>query len=150
MSPNLAFWVFAYGLTLTAIAIALKGIWYARHGELIKHRKAMVFACNLILFFVVSYVFKMFFLGREDKSEWSQAYLVTLYIHESLIGGMLICGTWARVLAQKMGADFSADPDEGLLKLRGRHARMGKLTVGFATAGLVTAAVVLYGMFARA
>ena len=150
MNVNLAFWVFAYALTLLSIIIAFSGVGAAKKGDFETHRKRMTLACNLILFFVLSYVVKMFALGREDKSQWTTIYLVVLYIHETLIGGMLVSGTISRVLAYKFRDSLSGDTVSPLdIKRRKTHARAGKMCIMFAISALITAAVVLYGMFVR-
>lgn len=150
MNVNLAFWVFAYALTLVAILLAFSGVRAAKKGDLETHARLMRFACNLILFFVVSYVVKMFALGREDKSQWTDFYLVVLYIHETLIGGMLVSGTISRVLAYKFRHSLTGATVSPLdLKRRKTHTKAGKMCILFAILALVTAGVVLYGMFVR-
>jgi len=153
MNANLAFWVYAYALTTAAIVIGLRGAWLARKKELVRHRKHMNLACNLILFFVVSYLFKVLFLGREDKSDWSAFHFTVLIIHEGFIFLMLIAGGSARWLAFKFRDTVpqpTAELPEPLQRMRRRHAWLGKATLALALLAVITASVVLQGMFARA
>ncbi len=152
MNANLAFWLYAYVLTVIAVAIGFRGIFLARRGELARHGRHMRLACNLILFFAASYLVKVFVLGREDKSDWSAFHFAVLMVHESFIFIMLIAGGYARWLARQFGDTLTAplaDLPEDLRRKRRRHAVSGKLTITCATLALATAAVVVQGMFAR-
>ena len=151
MTMKLAYWVFAYFLTIAAVAVALNGISHVKKGDIQTHLKRMVFSNNLILFFVVTYVFKMTFLGREDKSQWSTLYLVILYVHEAFIGFMLISGVYARVMARRFKSSLEAsDIPEQHQIWRQKHKTAGKLTLLFAILAIITATGVLHGMFSRA
>lgn len=147
MNANLLYWLFAYVLTLSAFLIGLKGVGYIRRGDWQGHQKRMVAACNLILFFVASYVVKVLVLGREDKSDWGTYYLVVLYIHESFILLMLITGVAARLKARKMGLKQPGGLDKSIGK---SHGRMGKLCLLFCGCGILTATIVVFGMLQRA
>lgn len=150
MNWNLVFWFYAYGLTMLALLMAYTGVGAAKRGELARHKALLNFACNLILFFVVSYVFKMLFLGREDKSTWTLSYKIVLYIHEALIATMLVTGARARWLAHKFRDSVFAQqlPDEHI-GMRKQHRLMGKICIYAATFALLTASVILYGMVQR-
>ncbi len=150
MTPNLAFWLFAFILTSIVLALGLWGAAFARKGELAKHRTRMVWACNLILLFVLAYALKMLFLGREDKSEWSSFYHAILYIHEFFVACMLAGGLYARVVAFKFaGSLFSENVPEVDRARRGAHARVGRLTLICTACALFTAGILLFGMFSR-
>jgi uncharacterized membrane protein YozB (DUF420 family) len=151
MSWNLIFWFYAYGLTMLALLLAFLGISAVRKGNIKRHHQFLNFACNLIVFFVISYVFKMIFLGREDKSDWGMYYKTVLYIHEALIATMLITGIRGRWLAFKFRDTlYQGEVTEAQAKMRRQHRLMGKWCVYSATFALITASVILYGMVQRA
>ena len=151
MTPSLYYWSFAFFLTLTTVVIGFRGLALIKRGEISRHRNHMNWACGLMVFFVFTYLFKVLFLGREDKSDWSQFHLVVLYIHESFIFLMLGTGSYTRYLAHKFKGSLDAEniPEEDARR-RKRHKFIGKLALVFAVSALFTASVVLYGMFRRA
>lgn len=150
MTWNLIFWFYAYGLTFVALFLAYTGVAAVRKGDLARHRALLNMACSLIIFFVISYVFKMVFLGREDKSEWDVIYKIVLYIHEALIATMLVTGAWARWLAFKFRDSLFAQqlPTEHEA-MRQKHRTLGLWCIYSATLALLTASVILYGMVQR-
>ncbi len=151
MTPNLAYWFFAYILTFVTVIIGLNGIRHIRAGAIATHRARMVLACNLMIFFVGTYAVKVVVLGREDKSDWTTFYLVVLYIHETFIFLMLLFGAYARYLAFRFkGTLFEEETPAGDHALRQRHRKVGKLALTWAICALGTATVVLYGMASRA
>lgn len=150
MTYNLYFWLYAYLLTMIAIGFALNGYKHIRRGNIAAHRKAMNRAIGLILFFVLSYIFKVILLGREDKSDWSNFYRLVLYVHESFIFLMLVSGTYARVLASRFKHSLTAEVISPIdRERRRRHARLGKIAIFSTCCALITAVAILYGMFQR-
>ena len=146
MNYNLAFWLYAYVLMMVVVYVAFKGVGHIKRGEQEAHMKKMVFACNILIFFVVSYVVKILVLGREDKVGWQTMDLVVLYVHETCIFIMLLAGTYARIQA----ARFKDRPvSEIPAAARKKHARSGKVAITAATLALFTASFVLYGMWRR-
>jgi len=146
MSANLTYWLFAFVLMTTAVLIACRGIVHVRAGRLVSHMKHLNLACNLLIFFVVTYVGKVFVLGREVKTDWSFLDLFILRTHETFIAIMLITGIWARVLAGKY-RDRLEQPTEADLTLRRKHKLLGKLAVTSAVCALFTAMAVLWVLF---
>lgn len=147
---NLMFWVYAYILTLSAIIFAIRGWRSVKNKDYATHQSMMGVAINLILFFVVSYVVKVLVLGREDRTNWSNFYLYTLYIHETFIALMLVTGAWARRLAYLFKASIGADQlSEVQQAQRKRHAQLGKACILSALCGLFTATIILVGMASR-
>lgn len=145
MNNSLIFWTYAYFLMLAMLILAFVGIRRIRHGDYQGHLIAMVRACNLVFVFVASYVLKVMILGRENKEAWSLTQYVILYVHESFILMMLICGTRARILANRFKGSLSAgNPTETEKGHRLEHARWGKLTIGAALAAFFTASFVVY------
>ena len=146
MTANLAYWLFAYALMTVTLVIGVRGVIHVRAGRFEAHRKAMVLACNILLFFVLTYVLKVVILGREDKTDWTTLDLVILRVHESFIGIMLIAGTWSRLLARKY-KDRLDNPTEADLPIRRRHALAGKIALAAAFCALGTATGVLWVLF---
>lgn len=148
MDPHLIFWIYAYVLMFVVLIFAFRGVKFARKGQLEAHRTAMVWACNLLLFFVLSYVGKVFGLGREDKSAWTAIQLTILYIHEAMILLMLITGTTARIQASKFKDSLlNPNPGEEDMALRRKHAKWGKAAIVFATSAFLTATGVMWALF---
>lgn len=151
MMWNLAYWTFAYIWTILAVLVAFRAVGHVKAGKIQAHRRLMVGASNMMIFFVLTYVAKVLILGREDKSNWESFYLITLYIHEAFIGLMLVFGTLGRLTARHFGKDIDSQKLAKIdVKLRRQHKLRGKLTLYFAILAIITATVVLYGMYARA
>ena len=55
----------------------------------------MLTAGSLIIGFLVAYVGKVFLLGKEDLSVWSDAAINTLHFHEACVTAMLLMGVVA-------------------------------------------------------
>jgi len=146
MTANLAYWLFAYVLMSVTLVIAFRGVVHARARRFEAHMKAMVLACNILLFFVLTYVLKVFVLGREDKTDWTMLDLVILRVHESFIAIMLITGTRARLLARKLKGRLD-NPLEADRAIRRSHALAGKIALGAAVCALGTATGVLWVLF---
>lgn len=151
MTPKLLFWLYAFLLTCTIMVAATKGIASARRGAYDQHRIWMNRAGSLIVAFVLSYVLKVIFLGKEDLDTWANVYVVILRIHESFIGLMLICGGYARLLARKFQHTINDHPlNDRWQRMRRRHAILGKISVAAAAAALLTASGLIIGMLQRA
>ena len=146
MNPNLYFWFYVYGLTITALIIAFTGIARIRKGDEVGHSKRMNLAIYLILFFVASYLVKIIVLGREDKSGWEAWNFAVLYIHEFFIACMLISGTYTRYLAGKFKHTLMApDALTGLdVQRRRKHRLAGKICLSATSMAIVTATLILY------
>ncbi len=148
MDSHLIFWLYAYGLMLIVLVIAGRGIGRAKAGDYQGHMRAMILACNILLFFVLSYVVKILALGREDKSAWSALQLALLYTHEFLILVMLVSGTYARILAAKFKQSlFSQKPSAADMAVRAVHRRWGKVAFAAACAAFITATGVIAILF---
>ncbi|MDJ0838159.1 MAG: DUF420 domain-containing protein [Acidobacteriota bacterium] len=146
MNANLAYWLFAYVLMSVTLVIAFRAIRQVKAGKLAAHMKSMVLACNLLLFFVGTYVVKVLVLGREVKEGWSTLDFVILYTHEAFILIMLVSGTLARLFARKF-KDRLEHPTREDLANRRKHMLSGKIAVTSATAALGTATLVLWILF---
>ena len=115
------------------------------------HRRWMNASCWLVVLFVVSYVFKVVFLGKEDLSTWKASYVVVLRIHELFIGVMLLAGGLGRWLAHRFRDSLTATQvNAAMAILRRRHTILGKVTLVAASAALITASILIFGMLERA
>ena len=113
----------------------------------------MIAAAGLVGVLRTAYLFKATLLGKEDFSLWSQAAVWNLRFHETCILFMLIAGCLALFRGRRLRAtrNFSKERDDPVApeSLVRSHTRAGCTAVGSATLGLLTAAIVLAGMFGR-
>lgn len=159
MDPKLAFWTFSLLELGIAAGCAVGGFLGIRQGKYALHRRLMKSAAAFICLFLVSYLLKLTFLGREDFDRWTQDDLMVLRVHESLMFVVIVCGFVAlyltRRFVRKIGlptADFlgSVDYLTGSRRARRWHRRLGRIAVIASLLGLLTAAMVLRGMYRRA
>ena len=146
MEPKLLFWTYAQGVLTLCVLSAVYGIRQITLGQVEKHRKAMNLSGFLILFFVLSYAGKLFFLGRELLDTWETLYVVVLRIHEVFILGMLVTGGWARYLAYRWQV---SNTTKQMFQKVALHKQLGKAAQLCAIASWLTAGFVLYGMYQR-
>jgi hypothetical protein len=154
MNPGLVFWTAALVNLGILCAMGLLGVRWVRRGEIARHRRAMKLASGLVVVFLLSYVLKVAWIGREDRSLWSSVDLWILRCHEVFVVIMLISGGLAWLQSRKLVPTRSVtrdarDPEADPSLLRA-HKRAGWIAVLSALAGFALAAVVLAGMFARA
>jgi putative membrane protein len=154
MDPKVLFWTGALVNMALIVTLALFGVRARRRGDIAQHRRLMLSGAGLVGFFLVSYVFKLVFLGREDMSLWSPYAVWVLRFHETCVLVMLVAG----FLAARRGLALAgtrnvtqnpADPAASPERARG-HRGAGKLAMGAAVLGLLSAAVVLFDMYQRA
>ena len=139
---KLIFWSFAFFcLSMTSLSW-LVGFRLIRRGEIERHKRAMKTGGCFIVLFLLSYVAKLLFLGREDLDLWSSSALWTLRIHEVFMLVVLLGGGIAFTLASR----FRGSTD----KARSWHRRLGRAAVISSVFGLATAFLVLLSMFQRA
>ena len=153
MDLKVIYWTIAWLNLLILSLFALSGVQQVRKGQVARHRRSMLTAAWLVVAFVVSYVFKLIFLGREDLSQWSDAAVWTLRIHELFIAIMLVSGIMALIRGSRLAKttllserpDAEApDPED-----RKKHRRVGRVAVLAMLFALLTAGLVLIGMYAR-
>jgi uncharacterized membrane protein YozB (DUF420 family) len=154
MDPKTAYWTGAFVNMVVIVALAFRGVAKIRRGDIAGHRRAMLAAASLVGLFVASYVVKLFVLGREDLAVWSPGAVTTLRVHELCVLTMLVAGSVAGVRAWQMRAWVDARMGsvvrpEAPVQLRA-HRRAGWTAVLGAVLGVLTAAAVLAGMYARA
>jgi len=154
MDPKVLYWTGAL-VNLGVIAVLVtRGVGQVRRGEVARHRRSMVTSAWLVVAFLVSYVFKVMLLGREDLAVWSNVYVQTLRFHETCVLVMLVGGVIALTRARRMRGtrNVTRDPSDAPAPdstVRWHH-RAGWAAVVGAIAGLLSAGVVLVGMYARA
>jgi uncharacterized membrane protein YozB (DUF420 family) len=122
-----------------------------RARDVVRHRRLMLGAVALVLLFLITYVFKVALLGRENLAEWQAGYRYALWFHETCVLSMVLGGAVAltqavRLRLRALASDPAHAPDPGGMRL---HRRAGWTAVVSATLAVVSAAVVLLGMYGR-
>lgn len=154
MDAKVAYWSAAL-LNMVAVGcLAVYGVRCARRGELVRHARAMRAAAVLVGLFLVSYVLKLAFLGREALDAWSARALWTLRFHELCVLAMVAAGAVALGLGRRLRRSrrftgAPADPPAPAALSR-RHRIAGRTAIAGAFLGIASAALVLGGMYARA
>lgn len=143
MDPKLIFWTLALLNTTALVVCGFLGWREIRRGNIERHRRWMHAAMFLVLVFLVSYVFKVVLLGKEDRQLWSSTSITILRIHETLVLVMILAGGAARFVARRFGSPKDAKD------ARKRHRLLGKTAVISSLFALLTAAMVLVGMYMR-
>jgi len=154
MDPKLAYWTGAF-INMGVLAIfAIRGVLQVRRGEVARHKRSMTIAAILVAAFVISYVFKVMLLGKENLALWSPAAINSLRFHELCVLAMLIGGGLAlyRGLAIRKTRLVTHDAEDPLPEPRTvrMHRLAGRVAVGAAMLGLASAAIVLASMYERA
>jgi uncharacterized membrane protein YozB (DUF420 family) len=154
MDPKLLFWTAALVDLGALCGFALLGVRYARRGEIARHQRAMKIASLLVIAFLVSYMFKLVILGREDMSVWSELDVWVLRIHEVFVLQMVVAGIVAwlksrRLLGTRLVTHEASDPLPDAKDVR-IHRIAGRISVIGALLGFLMAIGVLIGMFVRA
>jgi uncharacterized membrane protein YozB (DUF420 family) len=153
MDPKLLYWTAACVNMGVVVAAAVTGVRAIRRGNVSLHRRSMLTASALVVGFVVSYALKLALLGREDLPRWSPGAVTVLRIHELCVFTMLLGGAFAGARAWRMRRDPLArgEVPRGAPGARWlAHRRAGWTAVTGAVLGVITAAVVLAGMYQRA
>jgi uncharacterized membrane protein YozB (DUF420 family) len=153
MDPKVLYWTAALVNMLAIPVLAARGIRQIRRGEVQRHRRSMKLCVLLVVGFLVSYPFKLLLLGPEDLSLWSGFFRWTLRFHELCVMTMLIAGGVALQRARSMRdtrnvtrAEGDVAAPLGTVRL---HRRAGWTGVVGSLLGLLSAALVLAGMFQR-
>jgi uncharacterized membrane protein YozB (DUF420 family) len=153
VDAKLIFWTGALLNMALVVFLGARGVLLVRRGEVERHRRSMIAAGVLVIAFLIAYVAKLALLGGEDLGLWSPAARGVLYFHETCIAAMLIGGATAGRRAWKLRhtrrvtgdpADPPAAPDGFRL-----HRRAGRLAMIAAVLGVLSATVMLGGMYSR-
>jgi uncharacterized membrane protein YozB (DUF420 family) len=140
------------------VAFAIRGVRAARRGEIWLHRRCMLAAAWLVVGFVASYPLKLAWLGREALGQWSPAAIRVLRVHELCVAVLLVGGASALLRAAPLrdelrvssAAGIGAAPGSpGLWPARTAHRRSGWIALIGACLGVLTAGLVLAGMYLR-
>jgi uncharacterized membrane protein YozB (DUF420 family) len=154
MDAKVLYWSGALLNMVVIAGLAIHGVRCAKRGELERHARAMRGAALLVGLFLLSYVLKLAFLGRESLGAWSGSALWVLRFHELCVLTMLVAGGIALGLGRRLrrSGSFTRAPGDppaptGLLQ---RHRLAGRTALAGAILGALSAALVLGGMYARA
>ena len=151
MDANLAYWSAALANLGVIVACALLGVRAIRAGDMARHRRWMGSGGALIGLFLVSYLFKLIWLGRENRELWTASMKTSLYVHELCIAVMLAAGGYAGLVAwrfrRSLGPGPQLDRGDAPSGSLARHRRAGRVAVIAASVGFVTAFVLLAGMY---
>jgi len=153
MDPKVLYWSAALANLGVVVLLAVGGVRAIRRAEVLRHRRLMLSSIALVLAFLVSYLFKVELLGKEDLAEWSSADIWVLRIHETCVTLMLVAGAIAGGRAFKMRSTRAvtrdaADPPAPDTTRRS-HRRWGWTAVIAAILGFATATLVLAAMYTR-
>lgn len=151
MDPKVAYWTAALANMFAAVALALFGVRRIRGGEVTRHQRLMKTAGLLVGLFLLSYVAKVWLLGREALETWEPSFVHVLRLHELCVAFMVLGGGTALVLATTgRFAELPGPSDPARRTQRARiHRAAGWTAVVSSVLGVVTAGYVLYGMYAR-
>jgi hypothetical protein len=153
MDAKFLFWSAALLNMAVMIGLMCNGVRQIRRGNVQAHRCSMIGATCLVALFLVSYLFKVTLLGKEDFELWSRAAVWTLRFHETCVLLLLMAGGFALNRSRRLRGTRNVtherdDPMAPESAVRA-HTRAGWAAVSAATLGLATAAVVLIGMYGR-
>lgn len=154
MNPGLLFWTAALVNLGVVCLVALVGVRLVHRGEIARHRRAMQVASWLVVAFLLAYVGKLAFIGREDRSGWSDLDLWILRAHELCVAAMLVAGGIAWVQVRRLEGTRvvtrdARDPDADPKAVR-LHHRAGWIALASGVLGFALAIGVLVGMYGRA
>jgi len=153
LDPKVAYWTAALANMLAAVGLAIFGVRRIRRANIAGHRRLMKTAAILVGLFLVSYVAKVAALGREHLELWEPRFVTALRVHEALIAVMVLAGARALYLAtaHRLAEPVPVTADDLARRARTArsHRRAGWTALVSSALGAVTAAYVLYGMYAR-
>jgi len=149
------YWTAAWLNMLAIVLLARAGIREVRRREIARHRQRMLSAIGLVLAFLLSYPVTLLLLGRAQLGTWGAGYVATLRFHELCVAAMVIGALTALWLATRLRLIEAANGSRGRYapeRIESRlrlHLRAGRTAYWGALLGLVSAGVVLFGMFTR-
>ncbi len=153
MDAKLLYWTGAFVNLAVIVLLAARGVSQVRRGEIEAHRRSMLTGAWLIAAFLVSYVFKLMFLGREDLDLWSRLHINNLRFHETCVLLMILAGSIALTRARAMRGtrQRTRNPEDPLARAStvAWHHRAGWTAIVASVLGLLTAGAILVGMYGR-
>ena len=154
MTPNLLYWTAALANLAVIVACGARGIRAIQRGEVRAHRRMMLTCSALVALFLGSYVAKVAWLGKEDRSGWTALDHAVLGIHELCITAMLVAGGYALFRGWRfqrvLRPSWVIPPGADALPGRERHRRAGRIAKWSGVLAFVTAIGVWTGMLLRA
>ena len=153
IDPKLLYWTGALVNLAIIVACGARGVRAIRRGEVRSHRRMMLTATALVAVFLASYLLKVAWLGKEDRSAWTALDSAVLYTHESCIAAMLLAGSYALFKAWrfqgKLGPGLAIPTGAGALPGREQHRRAGRIAAWSGLFAFLTAVGVWAGMLLR-
>jgi predicted small integral membrane protein len=153
MDAKFLFWCGALTNMAVMFGLMCNGVRQIRRGNVQAHKRSMIGATTLVFLFLLAYAFKATLLGKEDFSLWSQAHVWNLRFHETCVLVMLLAGGFAMLRARRLRETRNVTKERGdpmaPESLVRSHTRAGWTAVSSATLGLLTAAIILAGMYGR-
>lgn len=152
MKANLVYWTAALANLAVIVGCGTRGVAAIRRGEVRTHRAMMLVSTALVVLFLVSYLLKVAWLGREDRSAWTALDFAILYTHELCIVAMLVAGAIALFRALRFSARLQPGwtiPPGADLPGRAQHRRAGTVAKWSGALAFVTAIGVWAGMLLR-
>ena len=148
IDPKTAYWTGALINMAVIVSLLFGGAHAIRQRRVRRHKWFMLSAASLVGLFLASYFAKLVFLGREQLELWSRTDVWVLRFHEACIAGMVLGGAVAVFQAFKLGLPTQQSPEFGVSRTR-FHRRAGWTAIVGASLGILAAAWVLQGMYAR-
>ena len=154
MTANLVYWTAALANLAVIVGCGTRGVAAIRRGEVRTHRRMMLVSTALVALFLVSYLLKVAWLGKEDRSAWTSLDYAFLYTHELCIAAMLVAGAIALYRAlrfqSRLRPGWVIPPGPDALPGGEQHRRAGTLAKWSGALAFVSAIGVWAGMLLRA
>ena len=154
MSPSLIYWTAALANLAVIVACGARGVRAIRRGEVRAHRRMMLTSTALVALFLVSYLLKVAWLGKENRAGWTALDHAILGVHELCITAMLLAGGYALYRALRFQArlrpTWALPAGRDALPGRDGHRRAGGVAKWSGALAFVTAIGVWAGMLLRA
>jgi len=156
LDAKFVYWLAAWINMAFVVAFAARGFQRVKARAYATHKRTMLIASFLVGGFVVSYVFKVVLLGKEALETWEPAFRTVLYVHETCVLAMVVGGAIAlwkglRTGLNRLATEGAPATEDAVAFSRAAtlHRRAGLTALVASVAGLVTATIVLYGMYHR-
>jgi len=154
MDAKILFWTGALVNFGLVCGFALVGVKRIRARDVRGHRRMMLTSSALVLGFFPAYALKVALLGPENLNAWDTFSRWSLYIHETWIMVMLLCGAYAgyRAYGFRNSLPRTGPLEDRLSPIAARrhHRIAGWIAVVGSLCAFATASLVLYGMYVRA
>jgi uncharacterized membrane protein YozB (DUF420 family) len=142
-SASFFFWLTTWVWMTFVLLRAIVAVSAARQRELRRHERIMKQNLGFLFLFVLLYVGKIGWLGKEPVSTWPILLQTTLRIHEVFIALMLVSGGFS--LGAALKGKGAASGTEAGTHWR-KHRQLGYVAMGAGLCAYLTASIVLAGM----